>query len=155
MNQLPSLFWPLLMSCLKCADLYLKKRKMIQPVPVQESEWPTLSLNWYICSNASKQSSKALTLCHRNKRENTFCLYVGLSLHATDWQREAIVTFHALGMSVSFDHVMDVRRGFAQTVSKRWAEDGVVVPNNAKRKVWQVQQTILMSLEALSTMALP
>ena len=32
-----------------------------------------------ICINASKQSS-----CHRNKRDNTFCLYVGLSLHATD-----------------------------------------------------------------------
>ena len=50
---------------------------------------------------------------------------------------------------------MDVRRGFAQNVSKPWAEDGVVVPNNAKRKVWQVQQTTLMSLEALSTMARP
>ena len=30
---------------------------------------------------------------------------------------------------------MDVRRGFAQDVSKRWAEDGVVVPSNTKRKV--------------------
>ena len=39
-------------------------------------------------------------------------------------------------MSVSYDRVMDVRRGFAQAVSKRWAEDGVVVPNNAKRKVF-------------------
>ena len=33
-----------------------------------------------ICSNASKQSSKALTLCHPNERENTFCLCI----HATD-----------------------------------------------------------------------
>ena len=60
---------------------------------------------------------------------------MGLSLHATDSQREAIVTFHTLGMSVSYDRVMDVRMGFAQAVSKRWAEDGVVVPSNAKRKV--------------------
>ena len=39
-------------------------------------------------------------------------------------------------MSVSFDCVMDVRRGFAQAVSKQWAEDGVVVPNSAKWKVF-------------------
>ena len=38
-------------------------------------------------------------------------------------------------MSVSYNRVMDVRRGFAQDVSKRWAEDGVVVPSNTKRKV--------------------
>ena len=37
-----------------------------------------------ICSNTSKQSSKPLTLCHPNERENTFCLCVGLSLRATD-----------------------------------------------------------------------
>ena len=39
-------------------------------------------------------------------------------------------------MSVSFDRVMDVRRSFAQAVSKQWAEDGVVVPNSAKWKVF-------------------
>ena len=32
--------------------------------------------------------------------------------------------------------VMDVRRGFARAVSKRWAEDGVIVSTNAKRKVF-------------------
>ena len=49
-------------------------------------------------------------------------------------------------MSVSYDRVMDVRRGFAQDVSKRWAEDRVVVFSNAKRKVFEhVQQTALMS----------
>ena len=89
-----------------------------------------------ICNNASKQSSKALTHYQPKERQTPFPLYVGLSLHATDQQKEAIVTFHALGMSVSYDRVMDVRRGFARAVSKRWAEDGVVVSTNAKRKVF-------------------
>ena len=39
-------------------------------------------------------------------------------------------------MPVSYDRVMDVRRGFARAVSQRWAEDGVVVPTNAKQKVF-------------------
>jgi len=38
--------------------------------------------------------------------------------------------------SASFARVTDVRRGFARAVSKRWAEDGVVVPNSAKWKVF-------------------
>ena len=37
---------------------------------------------------------------------------------------------------VSYDRVMDVRRCFARAVSKRWAEDGLVVPTNAKRNVF-------------------
>ena len=89
-----------------------------------------------ICSNASKQSSKAFTLYQRKERETPFPLYVELSLHVTDRQKGANVTFHALGMSVLYDRVMDVRRGFARAVSKRWAEDGVVVSTNAKRKVF-------------------
>ena len=31
---------------------------------------------------------------------------------------------------------MDVRKNFAKAVSKRWAEDGVVVPTNIKRGVF-------------------
>ena len=73
---------------------------------------------------------------NKTKRETPFPLYVGLSLHVTDRQNGAIVTFRALGMSVSYGRVMDVRRGFARAVSKRWAEDGVVVPTDAKWKVF-------------------
>ena len=75
-----------------------------------------------ICSNVSKQSSEAFTVYQRRERErereSSIPHYEGLSLHVTDRQNGAIVTFHALGMSVLFDRVMDVKRGFAQAVSK-------------------------------------
>ena len=83
-----------------------------------------------------RQSSPARRSLSINEKKTPFPLYVGLSLHATDGQKGAIVTFHDLGMSVSYDPVMDVSGGFARAVSKRWAEDGVVVSNNAKRKVF-------------------
>ena len=38
--------------------------------------------------------------------------------------------FHALGISVLYDQVMDVRRGLAQAVSRLFADEGVVVPSN-------------------------
>ena len=60
---------------------------------------------------------------------------MGLKLHAHDCQKGTISTFHALGISVLYERVMDVRRGLAQAVSRRFAEDGVVVPSNIKRGV--------------------
>ena len=59
-----------------------------------------------------------------------------LKLHAHDRQKRAISKFPALGISVSYDRVMDVRRGLAKAVSRRFAEDGVVVPSNIKRGVF-------------------
>ena len=83
-----------------------------------------------------RQSSPARGSLSINEKRDSLSSLCGLSLRATDRQKGAIVTFHALGMSVSYDRVMDVRRGFARAVSKRWAEDGVVVSTNAKRKVF-------------------
>jgi hypothetical protein len=86
-----------------------------------------------ICSNAIKQTSQTPTLYQRRERETPFPLYVGFKLHVNDRQKGNINTFHALGMSVSYDRVMGERRNFAKAVSKRWAEDRVVVPTNIKR----------------------
>ena len=61
---------------------------------------------------------------------------MGLKLYAHDCHKGTISTFHALGISVLYDQVMDVRRGFAQAVSRRFAADGVVVPSNIKRGVF-------------------
>jgi len=41
-----------------------------------------------------------------------------------------------MGMAVSYDRVMEVRKGLAISVSKRFAEDGVVLPSNIKRRVF-------------------
>ena len=62
--------------------------------------------------------------------ETPFPLYVGLKLHVNDCQKETISTFHSLGISVSYDRVMEVRKCLAKAVSQRWNEDGVVVPHN-------------------------
>ena len=59
-----------------------------------------------ICSNASKQASKARNVYQKKERETAFPLYVGLSLHANDRQEGVIGTLHAQGMSVSHDRVI-------------------------------------------------
>ena len=51
-------------------------------------------------------------------------------------KKGTINTFHAMGMVVSYDWVMEVRKGLAISVSKRFAKDGVVLPSNIKRGVF-------------------
>ena len=94
------------------------------------------TISQLICSNAAKQSSNASTLYQMKERETPFPLYIGLKLHASDRQKGTINTFHSFGMSVSYDRVMDVRRGLALAVSRQFAKDGVVVPSNIKRGVF-------------------
>ena len=57
-------------------------------------------------------------------------------MSVNDRQKSNISTLHALGMSVSYDRVIDIRRGLGLAVSRRFAEDGVVAPSNIRRGVF-------------------
>lgn len=64
--------------------------------------------------------------CIRGRREIFFLLYVEL--------KGTISTFHTLDMSVSYDRDMDVRGGLVLSVSRPFAEDGVVVHSTLSRE---------------------
>lgn len=68
-------------------------------------------------------------------------LYMGLKLHAHDRLKNLIREFHQLGLTVSYDRIMDVWRRFARAVSKRFKDEGVVVPTNCKHGVFSTATT--------------
>ena len=70
------------------------------------------------------------------ERETPFPLYHGLKLHAEGRQKKLIENANALGFSVSFNRVMEVKVAIARAVCKRHAEDGVVLPSNLRRGVF-------------------
>ena len=47
------------------------------------------------------------------------------------WKKQ-IETTQALGLSVSYSHVMKVKQAIARAVCRRYAEDGVVLPTNLR-----------------------
>ena len=49
---------------------------------------------------------------------------------------------------------MDVRKAFARAVSRRWVEDGVVVPTNSKRRVFVTSAVDNLNLVATNFTAL-
>lgn len=61
---------------------------------------------------------------------------MGLKPHSKDRQKENIRTLISLGISVSYDRAMEVRKQLAQAVCNRWLDDGVIVHTNIKRKLF-------------------
>ena len=110
------------------------------------------SLNWYAAMLQSSHARHPLSGV-KTKEKLPFLSMWGC-LHATDWQREAIVKYRVLGMSVSYDHVMDVRRALHElSHSSGPRMEWLCLPTPSRKCLWQVQQTTLMSLNALSSMA--
>ena len=70
------------------------------------------------------------------KRETPFPLYVGLKLHAETRLRNVVVKFHTLGLCVSYNRILDVRKKLALSVCQRYENDGVVIPSNMKLNVF-------------------
>ncbi|MES9879344.1 MAG: hypothetical protein ABW185_00490 [Sedimenticola sp.] len=99
------------------------------------------TLSQLLISNAAKRTTNAHNLYQSHDRETPMPLYMGLKLHAHDRLKILIREFHQLGLTVSYDRIMDVRRRFARAVSKRFKEEGVVVPTNCKRGVFSTATT--------------
>ena len=73
--------------------------------------------------------------------ETTILLYLGLKLYAQDRQKRLIKELHQVGLIVSYNHIMDVQKRFAQAVSKRFKDEGVVVQTNCKHSIFTTLTT--------------
>jgi len=68
-------------------------------------------------SNTDVSSSKTM-MRHAADREPPLPLYVGLILHSSTRQKKVIKKFHKLGLSVSYDRVLQVLNKTANAVCK-------------------------------------
>ena len=81
-------------------------------------------------------SSDNTVIRHSKERETPFPLYHGIKLHGDARLKHQIENAHHLGLSVSYDRVMEVKSQVAHAVCKRHAEDGVVLPTNLRLSVF-------------------
>ena len=81
-------------------------------------------------------SSDNTVIRNSKDRETPFPLYHGIKLHGHARLKHQIENAHHLGLSVSYDRVMDIKVLVAHAVCKRHAEDGVILPTNVRRSVF-------------------
>ena len=65
---------------------------------------------------------------HTLSRELPLPIYIGLDIHQQTRSKRPITQFHCMGISISYDRVMDLEKKIALSVYKRFEEEGVKYP---------------------------
>ena len=87
----------------------------------------TLSMAQLLQYNSYTKRRTGSTGTHHNKnRETPMPLYLGMMIHAHTLKRELVDTLFQLGLSVSYDRVMDISMDMATAAASQYQSDGVV-----------------------------
>lgn len=71
---------------------------------------------------------------HDPNREPPLPVYLGLLVHAETRKKTLIVDkFHRLGMSISYDRVMQISADLGNSICAQFEDDGVVCPSKLKK----------------------
>jgi hypothetical protein len=90
--------------------------------------------------NAKKRSCKTKTgqTRHSASREPPLPLYVGLSIHSATRSKTLIEKLYQMGVSVSYDRVMEIEDSLATSLCERFKEDGCVSPACLRKGLFSV-----------------
>ena len=71
-------------------------------------------------------------------REPTLPIYIGINIHALTRSKKIIQQLHQMGISVSYDRVMQIEEWLATAVCERFEDDGVVAPTILRKGLFTV-----------------
>ena len=96
-----------------------------------ENQQNVLTLAQLLCFNTKKRFSQNATHHrHTPEREPSFPLYISLKVHSETRKKGLIDMLHQNGIGVSYKRVMAVTTDIANSICKRYEEEGVAVPHN-------------------------
>ena len=113
----------------------------------QGSVFWTLALSYLSCNtisqlllhNAKKQTRVAKTSYrHSYQREPPVPLYVGLSLHTQTRSKKLVDSFEKLGLSISYDRVLQLENLLAENVCEQFKLEGIVCADNLRKGIYTI-----------------
>lgn len=89
-----------------------------------------LTVDQAIVYNTKKRapSSNDVKTRHSRNREPPLHIYIGLNIHQATRSRKLIQQFFQLGISISYDRVLEIEDDIASGVIAQFEEEGVVAP---------------------------
>lgn len=94
----------------------------------------TLSIAQLLQFNScSRRWAESGGIRHSKSRETPLPMYVGLTIHAKTRKRELVETLFDLGLSISYDRVMEVSTQVGNSVCEQYHQDQVVCPPNLRQ----------------------
>jgi hypothetical protein len=97
---------------------------------------PCLTVCQTILFNSKKRSSKFER--HARTREPPLPIYIGFSIHSLTRCKTLITKLYQVGLSASYDRIMDIKDWLATAMSQRFTDDGCVAPACLKKGLFSV-----------------
>ena len=85
-----------------------------------------------------KASGSTTYTRHNMKRESPLPIYIVLTIHQQNRSKKLIQQLYEMGISISYDRVMELEDLIATAVCKRFIEDGVVSPACLRKGLFTV-----------------
>ena len=72
------------------------------------------------------------------EREPPLPIYIGMNVHALTRSKKLIQQLYQMGISISYDRIMEIEDWIATSACERFAEDGVVSPACLRKRLFTV-----------------
>ena len=99
-----------------------------------------LMLSQLLIFNAVKRhrdsTSENTTTRHSLMRETPLSIYVGPVFHAETRKKKLVDKFYRLGLSISYDRVMQISADLGNSICPQFGKEGVVCPSKLKRSLF-------------------
>ena len=97
-----------------------------------------LTISQTILFNFNKQASSTTKSRHSFEREPPLPLYIGMKIHTETRSKKLITQLYDLGLSVSYDRVLQLESQLATAVCEDFQKKGVVVPAQLRRGLFTI-----------------
>lgn len=93
----------------------------------------TLSVAQQLQYNSSvRRGSESSGVRHNNARETPLAIYVGATIHEKTRKRQLVDKMFKLGLSISYDCVMEISTGQGNRACKQYEQEKTVCPRNLR-----------------------
>ena len=98
-----------------------------------------LTISQLILYSVKKRPSKLdVKPRHTLQREPPMPVYIGLNIHQLTRSKQLIQQFYQMGISISYDRVLELEEWIATAVCEQFGEDGVVAPACLRKGLFTV-----------------
>jgi len=87
-------------------------------------------------NSSTRRRASSTGIRHNTDKETPLPVYLGLLIHGQTRKRELVETLFHLGVSISYDRVLDISTNMATAAATQYEKDGVVCPLILRRHLF-------------------
>lgn len=104
----------------------------------EKKSQPCLTISQLLVFNSKKKQSNSENTRHTLQHEPPLPMFIGLQIHSVTRSKKMIQQLYRLGLSVSYDRIMQVNDQVAKSLCERFDADGVVAPSQLQKGLFTV-----------------